>query len=173
MAKSVKHQFKGVGLLIFVILLYGVIALFDHHNASIAIEKSVAIFVQIIPILALVVLFNAIINYLLKPKQIQKNLGTKSGFKGLFYALLGGIFSHGPMYAWYGLLEELRNQGMRDGLIMAFLYARAIKLPLLPLSIGLFGGLFTTIMTLLILIAATLQSYIVSEIDFKSSQKKR
>jgi uncharacterized membrane protein YraQ (UPF0718 family) len=54
-------------------------------------------------------------------------------------AIGGGILSHGPVYAWYPLLQGLARHGMRPALIAAFLYARSIKLPWLPLMAHYFG----------------------------------
>ncbi|MEA2074619.1 MAG: hypothetical protein U9O85_02630 [Euryarchaeota archaeon] len=63
---------------------------------------------------------------------MAKYAGEGSGIKGWFLAISAGIISHGPIYIWYPLLKELRDRGMRSGLIAAFMYSRAIKIPLLP-----------------------------------------
>ncbi|ACN16975.1 hypothetical protein HRM2_39170 [Desulforapulum autotrophicum HRM2] len=36
-----------------------------------------------------------------------------------FYALIGGIISisHGPMYAWYGMLQDMRSRGLKEFVI--------------------------------------------------------
>ncbi len=94
----------------------------------------------------------------------MKNFGKDSGAKGVLYALIGGIISHGPMYAWYGMLQDMRSQGLKDGLVIVFMYARAVKLPLLPFMVDLFGLLFTIIMTLYILIAAVLQGKVMDTV---------
>jgi len=88
------------------------------------------------------------------PGVLAKHLGHKSGMRGWFIALTAGILSHGPMYAWYSMIEDLRRHGMRDGLIAAFFYARAIKLPLLPLMVAYFGLDFTVILSCLTILAA-------------------
>ena len=67
-------------------------------------------------------------------------------------ALVGGIFSTGPIYSWYMLLSELKQQGMKQSLMAAFLYSRAIKLPLLPLLIHYFGLTYTLILSLYLLV---------------------
>jgi len=65
------------------------------------------------------------------------------------------------MYAWYGMLQDMRSHGLKDGLIATFMYARAVKLPLLPFMVDLFGLLFTVVMTLYILIASVLQGKVI------------
>jgi uncharacterized membrane protein YraQ (UPF0718 family) len=160
-------KFKGVKFLIFVILCYLVLFIIDNSNALLALQESGYMIKKIAPIFILIIILTALINYFLKPKQITKHFGKDSGAKGVFYALLGGIFSHGPMYAWYGMLEDMRSAGLKDSLIATFLYARAIKLPLLPFMIDLFGLLFTIVMIVYILIAAITQGKIIDILEKK------
>lgn len=156
-------KFKGIKFLIFVIVCYIILLLVDNSNALLSLQESANILKKIAPIFVLIIIITALINYFLKPKQIMKHFGKDSGLKGVFYAILGGIFSHGPMYAWYGMLEDMRSHGLKDSLIATFLYARAIKLPLLPFMIDLFGLLFTIVMILYILIASILQGIVISQ----------
>ena len=58
----------------------------------------------------------------------------------------------GPMYLWYPLLGELNKEGLRPGLAAAFLYARAVKIPLLPFMIHYFGALYTGLFVVCILV---------------------
>ena len=108
-----------------------------------------------------------LVTILLKPKHIIKHLGKDSGKKGIIYALLGGIISHGPMYAWYGLLNDLRQNGAKEELLIIFLYARAIKIPMIPFSIAVFGTPFTIAISIYILLFAILQGKLFSYIDNK------
>ncbi len=160
-------KFKGIKFLIFVAVLYIVLLIMDSSNALLALQESGSIIKKIAPIFILIIILTALINYFLKPKQIVKHFGKDSGAKGVFYALLGGIFSHGPMYAWYGMLEDMRIAGLKDSLIATFLYSRAIKLPLLPFMIDLFGLLFTLVITVYILIAAVTQGKIIDILEKK------
>ena len=45
------------------------------------------------------------------------------------------------------LLADLRRKGMQPALIAVLLYARAIKLPLLPLMAHYFGAPFTLVLS--------------------------
>jgi uncharacterized membrane protein YraQ (UPF0718 family) len=63
--------------------------------------------------------------------------------KGWALAVLSGVLSVGPIYAWYPLLGELNKKGMRSAFAATFLYSRALKLPLLPLMVHYFGAAYT------------------------------
>ena len=160
-------KFKGVKFLIFVIIGYILLLFLDNSNTILALQKSGEILKKIAPIFILIIILTALINYFLKPKQIMKHFGKESGAKGVFYALIGGILSHGPMYAWYGMLEDMRTHGLRDGLIATFLYSRAIKLPLLPFMVDMFGWMFTVVIIIYILLAAVVQGKVIDIVDKK------
>jgi len=145
-------------------ILYAVIALSDPAIALAGLNESLHSLQTIAPVLLLVFFLLAIMNSFIKPKQIAKHLGEKSGFKGEIVALIGGVLSHGPGYVWYPILSELRSHGARDGLIVAFFYARAIKLPWLPVMVGYFGITFTLLLSVYILLAALLQAVIVDNL---------
>ena len=144
----------GVRLLALVILLYALLALAGSPGVLPALQKALEILGTLVPILAVVVFISGGINYFLNPKSLAKHLGEESGLRGWMIALGAGVLSHGPMYAWYPVIAELRRHGMRDGLVAAFFYARAIKVPLLPMMVAYFGLDFTVLLTLLTLLAA-------------------
>jgi len=153
-------KFKGVKFLLIVFFLYCLLFIFDNINALNSISKSLSILVTLIPIFIFIILLTALINYFLKPKQILKHFGEDSGKAGIFYSVMGGILSHGPMYAWYGMLNDMREHGLKDSLIVIFLYSRAVKLPLLPLMISIFGVTYSIILNIYIIIFAIIQGLI-------------
>ena len=104
-----------------------------------------------------------VMNYFLDPKTIKKYVGKGSGVKGWVFAISTGILSHGPIYVWYPLLKDLRNQGMRSGLIAVFLYNRAIKIPLLPLFIYYFGAVFVAVLLIYMVIASIIEGKIIEK----------
>ena len=87
-------------------------------------------------------------------------LGRESGVKGWLWVLIAGVISHGPMYIWYPLLEDLRSQGMKDAFIVVFFASRTIKIPLLPLMIDYFGLTFTLVLSFYLLVGALIQGLI-------------
>jgi uncharacterized membrane protein YraQ (UPF0718 family) len=163
-------KFKGVKFLMAVLVLYAVVAALHHEKLITALEKSGMVLVKIGPILLIVIFLTAMINYFFDPKDAAVHLGDKSGLKGWLIALAAGIASHGPMYAWYPMIEDLKRHGLRDGLVATFFYARAVKVPLLPIMIDYFGLTFTAIITVYTLIAAVVQGILIDQIHNKSNK---
>lgn len=130
------------------------------------------IIIKVIPVLIVIFILMAIINYSISPKKIIKYLGKKSGIKGWLLAIGGGIISHGPIYMWYPLMADLRDKGMRTGLVAAFLYNRAIKIPLLPFMILYFSWQFVLILTIVMIIISVFQGIIVELIMNKYSKNE-
>ena len=153
-------NFRGKYLLLTVCLVYAVLLFVNNEAALAALQKSALVLLKILPIIAVVIVFTALINYFLQPRQIARHLGRESGFRAWLWALGAGVISHGPMYAWYPMLEDLRRHGMRDGLIVVFFYSRAIKIPLLPMMVDYFGWGFTLVLSFYILTGALIQGWL-------------
>jgi uncharacterized membrane protein YraQ (UPF0718 family) len=164
-------QFKGKTFLYIMVVIYIGVYFFDSIGTIKAFLKTIEILTQIWPLFLFIIFLTTLINYFLKPKHIIKHFGEDSGKRGIFYALLAGIISHGPMYVWYGLLEELREKGVKDELLIIFFYARAIKIPMIPFSIAVFGTPFTLIISLYILIFAVIQGKVFSFLWNKGNSK--
>ena len=156
---------KGIKLLFFVIIAFGVLFFFDEAKGMVALQKSFQVIKILIPIFAIVIFLMALIGYFTQGKNKLENLAQQRGAKGWFWALFIGLLSHGPMYAWYPVLQQLRDKGLRDGYIATFFYARAVKLPLLPLMVDYFGFTFTVVLTLYILIASLIQGWLVEVLE--------
>ncbi|MEA1920630.1 MAG: permease [Campylobacterota bacterium] len=158
MKEKVKAKNRSGWILLGItVVLYGYAAFLDTAIALNAMNKSLDVLKMIAPILLIVFFLMAVLNTFIKPKSIAKYLGEKSGYKGWTLALVSGVLSHGSTLVWYPMLSELRKHGARDGLIVAFFYARAIKLPWIPVMIGYFGLGFTLVLSFYILLGALLQ----------------
>ncbi len=162
---SKRKRNYGLYFLLAVLLLYLVLYLFRPQKTLESATESGNLLYQIAPILLLVVVFMGVVNYVLTPHKISKYVGKDSGAEGWLLAAIAGIISHGPIYAWYPLLKDLREQGMRNGLIAVFLYNRAIKIPLLPVMIYYFGWLFVVVLTVYMLIASIAGGKLVEELS--------
>jgi len=158
-------SWKGVKFLSFVVIAYVILFVIDSAKGVAALFKMFAILKILLPIFMVVIILMALISYLTQGKSKLENLAKQSGAKGWFWALFIGLLSHGPMYAWYPVLQELRNKGLRDGYIAAFFYARAVKLPLLPLMVDYFGLAFTIVLTIYIILASLLQGWLVEWLE--------
>lgn len=162
-----KDTVSGRGGLIFlasVTLLYGALFLVDGSRTLASLTTSMKTLLHVTPILILVILFMGLMKYFIRPQTIRRYVGKGSGLIGWGLALALGILSHGPIYMWFPLLKDLRDQGMSSGLIAVFLYNRAIKIPLLPAMIALLGLGPVLILTVFMLVASVLQGLIIQKL---------
>jgi uncharacterized membrane protein YraQ (UPF0718 family) len=144
----------GLGGWLFLLLAlaaYGVTGVVDTETAGQAFSFFVKVIWNVLPALAIVFLLLLAADLLFEPKWIKRNLGREAGIKAWFIAAVGGVLATGPVYAWYALLRELREKGMRASLAAVFLYSRAVKLPLLPLMIHYFGTAYALVLCLYLL----------------------
>ena len=162
--KKISKNKSGIVMLTLVIFLYATLYFFHPQKTLHAIGASLDVLKMIAPILLIVFFLMALLNSFIDEKSIAKHLGEDSGVKGWLIALVGGILSHGPGYIWYPMLQELREKGALDGLIVAFIYARSIKLPWLPLMISYFGITFTIVLSAYVILAAIIQGLITNKI---------
>ena len=162
-----KIEFKGIKFLFFVIIIYILIFLFDKENATLSLTKSYEVLLKLLPIFVMIIVITTLINYFLKPKAVMKHFGKDSGIKAWVYATLGGIVSHGPMYAWYPTISQLRQNGLKDGLLATFMYTRSIKIPFIPIMIDYFGMLFTITLFIYIIIGGVLQGIFIEALNKK------
>lgn len=144
--KALQKAYGGWLFLGMVLLAYMLLALASPELAVNTFAFFTQVMSQVLPMLALAFLLLFIANLVLQPKQVKYFLGKGSGIKGWILAVLAGIFSIGSIYAWYAMMSELQQKGMRNALIAVFLYSRAIKLPLLPLMIHYFGAVYTLVL---------------------------
>ncbi len=149
-----EREKKGVGGWLFLLLVlaaYGVTGAIDAEIVVQALSFFGKAMRKVLPALVIVFLFLLMADLLFEPKWIKRNLGGEAGIKGWLIAAVGGVLAAGPVYAWYALLRELRENGMRASLAAVFLYSRAVKLPLLPLMIHYFGAAYTLVLCLYLL----------------------
>ncbi len=113
-------------------------------------------------------------NRYLRAEAVTRLVGSRSGLRGASLALIAGIASMGPAYAWYPLLGEVRQKGAGAGQVAVFLYGRAIKPFLLPVMAAYFGIFFTVMLNLLVAVGALLTGWIVGRLfpDSHASQAR-
>jgi len=158
-------QWKGVKFFALVVVAFVVLFAVESGKGAAALMKSLSILKILVPIFAVVIFLMALIGYFTQGKSRLEKLASQRGAKGWFWALIIGLLSHGPMYAWYPALDSLRKKGLRDGYIATFFYARAVKLPLLPLMVDYFGLAFTVVLTLYIIIGSLVQGWLVELLE--------
>ncbi|MEA3406052.1 MAG: permease [Pseudomonadota bacterium] len=163
--KSGKNAKGGWIFLAIVLLIYGVTALLDMDLAMQAIASFIHLFDKVWPVLLIVFILIFMINLFLEPVWVKKYLGRRSGLTGWLAAMVGGMLSTGPVYPWYALLSDLREQGMKTSLAAVFLYSRAIKLPLLPLLVHYFGLTYTMILVGYLVVFSIISGLVMEKIE--------
>jgi uncharacterized membrane protein YraQ (UPF0718 family) len=154
----------GKHFLILLAALYIGLAATDFNLFLRAISVFANLLSSVLPVLVLVLVIMSLLNLAIQPKMAKRMLGKGSGLKGWAFALAGGVLSSGPIYVWYPLIADLREKGMRDSLVSAFLYARAIKMPMIPLLIYYFGWNFTIVFTFYLLVFSVLNGLLVERL---------
>lgn len=147
-----KRKIGGWLFLAGVILAQGATALVEPDLARQALASFMTMLGEVAPVLVLVFVLMFLAERFLTPGRTRAWLGRGSGLRGWLLAVAAGVISTGPVYTWYALLAELRDKGMRTALVAVLLYARAIKLPLLPLLAHYFGLRYMLVLSLLIAI---------------------
>lgn len=135
-----------------VLFLYASIALCNYALAKQSFLFFGQTLIKVLPVLVLVFCLILILNLILSPQRVKTYVGAASGIKGWLLAIVAGILSTGPIYAWYVLLSELKQKGMKTSLLAVFLYSRAIKLPLLPLLVHYFSLRYTLVLSLYLVV---------------------
>lgn len=161
--KPTKIRPQGWTFLVLVLTAYGLIGIFNPETATQALTLFNHSLNKLLPVLGLVFSLLIIANLAIDSKQIKNYVGKQSGLKGWGAALICGILSMGPLYAWYALLSDLRQKGMRIALIATFLSSRAIKLPLLPLMIHYFGAVYTAVLCFYLIAFAIINGWLVEK----------
>ena len=149
--------------LITVLMMYGVLFILNQHLFFETLQFFHKLLFKIIPIFVAVFILMVITNYFVTPKFITQHLSDK-GLKKWFFIIAGGILSAGPIYMWYPLLADLNKKGLNYGLVACFLYNRAIKIPLIPVAIMYFGWKYVAVLTVVMIAASVLQSWVINRL---------
>jgi uncharacterized membrane protein YraQ (UPF0718 family) len=152
---------SGIYFLALVLLAYLLLFSTTPDKALAALAESWLVLAKLLPVLMAVIVLLGLFNSFFNPKKMAKFLGSESGLRGWLIAVAGGILSHGPVYIWFPLLSDLRGHGTKIGLIAAFIYVRAIKLPWIPLMVEYFGWPFTIIISIYLIIAGVVQGMLI------------
>ena len=141
------------------LVIYGILFAVMPDKAYLALKSSGNIFLNMLVPLCLVFVIMILLNLFLKPAQIARFLGKGAGIKGILLPAAAGIISTGPIYAWYPLLQDLREKGAGNSPIAIFLYNRAVKPFLLPVMIAYFGWVYVVILTILTVLGSIAIGY--------------
>lgn len=154
----------GGAFLGLVAAVYMGLAILDYDRFGNALSASGRLAGQIFPILLLVFGLMFFANRFVEGNRIAHFLGRGSGFRGWMVAIGAGILSSGPIYMWYPLLSDLKGKGMEDALIAAFLYNRAVKIPLLPMMVYYFGWSFALVLSIYMVLFSVVNGILVQRV---------
>jgi len=154
--KAAKRRFGGWIFLGAVVLLHLGVYWLDPELSALALADFARGLQRLLPVVGVMLLLMTLVNLWVKPQRIARHLGEGSGLRGWAIAIAAGVLSLGPMYLWYPMLGELKQRGVRTSLLAAFLYSRAVKIPLLPMMAHYFGLLYTLLFVLTILLFSVL-----------------
>ncbi len=108
----------------------------------------------IFPVLILVYFLIFIFNLIIDKDYIKNFLKKWNYFSKLILSVVWGILSSWPVYLWYPLLKKFKQQWITDWHIASFIYARAIKIPLLLMMVSFFWLKYTLIFNLVVFVFA-------------------
>jgi uncharacterized membrane protein YraQ (UPF0718 family) len=146
-----------------VLLLYLILSFVSPDLAGKAVAAFFQLLWKIIPVFVFVFFLMFLSNLFLDSQKMVKFI-RGGGIKGWFVSIAGGILSAGPIYMWYPLLAELRKRGLKDSFVVAFLYNRAVKIPLFPMMVYYFGLPFTVILTFYMILFSIINGVLVEKI---------
>jgi uncharacterized membrane protein YraQ (UPF0718 family) len=151
--------------LLFVVVIYVILGSIELELVRNALPLLGRLILRILPVLVLVFGLMFLTNLFFEAKSIVRILGRGSGLRGWVFAIAGGIISSGPIYMWYPLLSDLKERGMKDSLIAAFLYNRAVKIPLIPMMVFYFGLPFTITLSVYMILFSMVNGAVVERLN--------
>ncbi len=162
--KKVKQLRLAIKFLISVVVIYIFLLLFKSNIFFGSLDKFWQLLNSVLSSLILVFVIIFLFNLFLKDKQLKNFFIKSKGWLKYLVAVVTGILSSGPIYAWYPFLSDLREQGMDDGLMAVFLYNRAVKIPLIPVMIYYFSLEFVLLLTACMIVFSVINGIIVNKL---------
>ncbi|MGD9275914.1 MAG: hypothetical protein PVJ67_01960 [Candidatus Pacearchaeota archaeon] len=127
------------------VVVYLISFFVNPDYTKIAFDNFLKAFLKLFPLILIVFGFMFFINIFLRPEKISKYLGEKSGIKAWVYTLFPCLLIPAPPYVIFPLLGELKKAGMKNSLIVYFLYNRNIQVAFIPAMTYYFGVSFTIV----------------------------
>ena len=152
------------------VIAYVILGIYDFARLRNALYALAGLIARIAPILLLVFGMMFFTNLFFEVNRIARFLGKGSGFRGWMVAIAGGVASSGPIYMWYPLLSDLKEKGMKDSLVAAFLYNRAVKIPLLPMMVHYFGWPFAIVLSIYMVLFSVVNGIMVQSLTREGSK---
>ncbi len=162
---NIKSKLKANSFTIFVVLAYLFTFIFKRGIGIAALKNSIYYFKELLSIMPVILLLTALLDLWVPKKVIVDNLGSSSGFKGIFFSFALGGISAGPIYAAFPISLMLLKKGASIRNIIIILSSWAvIKVPMLINEVKFLGPTFMAVRWILTVIAIIVFSYIGSKI---------
>jgi uncharacterized membrane protein YraQ (UPF0718 family) len=145
---------KSEILFVIAVALYAWAFIVSPDRAVVALGAGVQSLVGVLPILIAVFAAIGLFNVWVDKKKVADALGEKSGFLSIVLASLAGTILVGPVYVVFPLMKAVREHGARWGVVGAVLAAWAVKLPMVPMEIGMLGLRFSVARIVFVALAA-------------------
>lgn len=111
------------------------------HAAVLGVDTFVGLLTTFVLVFAFVGLFHVWVS----EEFVMRHLGEASGVRGPALGALLGTVLHGPLVGVFPLLKSLLAKRARLGVVIAIVSTWAIKVPMIPLEVSLFGWRFTLV----------------------------
>lgn len=145
-------QNEALFLLAVVLYLWALVVAPDKALHALAVGWRT--FLGTLPIIAAVFAALGLFNVWVDKSKVAKALGEGSGIKAVVLASLAGMVLVGPVYVIFPLMKAVREHGARWAVIGAVLAAWAVKIPMVPMEIGMLGWRFSLARIALVVLAA-------------------
>lgn len=149
--------------LIIVFIVYLIISLFNFDYAYATFKKTLIMLKGVVPLILFVFFAMFVVNILIDEKKIKKHLGKGTGIMGWIYSIIGAILIPAPPYIIFPMLGNLQKKGMRNSLIVSFLYNGNLQLTFLPVLAYYFGIYYTVIVSVYIFIFSIISGIIIEK----------
>ncbi len=130
------------------LLFYIIIALYNPSIVLKSLQELLKILYSLIVPFVLVIILLLLLENKKAKELMQKAVKSKHS---LFFFILAGIISMGSIYLIYPILNKFKKEGASYAHIAAFLYARAVKIPLIPILAYYFSLKYTIIFNLVLI----------------------
>lgn len=156
-----KYWFNRVFL--FIVLFVYFIGFLVNFNWWIAVWKYflLVFFKSILSVLLVVYFLIFLFNILIDNSSIKNFFNKWNYILKLFFSVIWWILSSWSVYLWYPLLRQIKEKWLTYWHIAAFIYARAIKIPLLVMMVSFFWWKYTLIFNLVIFVFSFLVGIVV------------
>ncbi len=152
--RRIGEWLRDESLFVLAAVLYGWAFVAAPAKATEALAAGGRAFVGVLPIIVAVFASLGLFNVWVDKRKVAEALGERSGFAAIVMASLAGTIIVGPVYVIFPLMKALRQHGARWAVIGTVLAAWAVKIPMVPMEMGMLGIRFSLARIVLVVLSA-------------------